>query len=173
MIYKHTEEPIDPSPNGRTTTWLNSLMSDSQYSVMNNPSQRVAMLIQRHELITDCNLHNSLMPFWKEPPRFFNVVGRIACAIAETQVKDSTTAHEELSFTIRMMVGYATDTLELANAVVDQNICRTQDNRRHVVECARNLARLLPGGIWSDFQFQSETPDAVIFVGVHHAVDYR
>lgn len=173
MIYRHTEEPITPSPDGGTHRWLNSLMSDSQYSVMNNPSQRVALVIQRHELLTDINLHNSLMPIWREPHRFFNVVGRIACAIAETHVKSSEAAHEELSWTIRMMVGYATDTLELANAVVEQHICRTQDNRRHVVECARNLARLLPAGVWSDFQFQTETPDAVIFVGVHHAVDYR
>lgn len=173
MIYHHTEGPIDPSPNGRTTTWLNSLMSDSQYSVMNNPSQRVAMLIQRHELITDRPLHDSLMPLWKEPHRFFNVVGRIACAIAETHLKSADSVHEELNWTVRMMVGYATDTLELANGHPDQHICRTQDNRQHVVNCARNLARLLPTGVWSDFQFQTEASDAVIFVGVCHAVDYR
>lgn len=174
MIYQRTEETIDPSPNGRTTTWINSLMSDSHYSVMDNPSQRVAVIIRRHELIKDDFIHLKLMPLWPDVPRFFNVVGRIACAIAETRPKDFNAVNAELNFTIRTMVNYATEGLHKPSVSAPvQSICLQQNNRKHVVDCARNLASFMPGGLWSDFHFQSETPASVIFIGVRHEVDYR
>lgn len=173
MIYQRTEETIDPSPNGRTTTWINSLMSDSQYSVLNGYSQRVAVVVRRSDLIHDELEHDQLIGLYPNPNHFYNVVGRIACAIAETRPTTQEDVQTELNWTIRMMVGYATDTLALSirnNAATDEYLAA---NRTHVVRCARNLARLMPGGLWSDFTIQNSTPDSIIFVGTRHAVDYR
>lgn len=173
MIYHRTDELGTSSPNGPRTTWVNSLMSDSQYSVLNTPSKTVAVFICKRELITDLPLHEVLMTIYPNPHAFFNVVGRIACAIAETNPRTHEDVNTELNFTIRMMVGYATDTLALSLEDTLDEDRKLDCNRQHVVQCARNLARVMPAGVWSDFKFQTEHVDSIIFVGTHHAADYR
>jgi hypothetical protein len=140
---------------------------------MQNPSQHVAVIMKRRDLITNEFEHLELMALYQEPERYFGVIGRLACAVAELHLKTSEAVNDKLTWTLMLMLNYVTDTLSDGMEVGRNTQRLLEINRRHVIECARNMARLMPTGVWSDFHFQQANTESVIYTGTLHAVDYR